>query len=227
MERKIDREQFTFYKSFFLAIHRVKSKTRRCDLYDAVCTFALTGEDMPLDDSVAGMYELMRPNLAAGRKKAKSGKAGGMAGANGKQNESKPEANGRQNESKKEDKKEKEDKNKNKCSIADDELKNFSEELRRAVQDWLAYKEEKRQPYKPTGRKALLAEIQNKAAVYGEDAVKTLIRESMSANYQGIVWDKLGKKTAAAPDAVRTASNAAPSQADMERMQRMLKRYGD
>ena len=77
-----------------------------------------------------------------------------------------------------------------------------------------------------TGWKALLAEIQNKAAVYGEDAVKTLIRESMSANYQGIVWDKLGKK-AAAPDAVRAASNAAPSQADMERMQRMLKRYGD
>lgn len=225
MERKIDREQFTFYKSFFLAIHRVKSKTRRCDLYDAVCTFALTGEDMPLDDSVAGMYELMRPNLAAGRKKAKSGKTGGMAGVNGKRNESKPEANGKQNEGKKE--KEDKDKNKNKCSIADDELKNFSEELRRAVQDWLAYKEEKRQPYKPTGRKALLAEIQNKAAVYGEDAVKTLIRESMSANYQGIVWDKLGKKAAAASDAVRAASNAAPSQADMERMQRMLKRYGD
>ena len=219
MDERIDREQFTFYKSFFLAIRRVRSKTRRCDLYDAVCAFALTGEDTPLDDSVAGLYELMRPNLAAGRKKAKSGKAGGMAEANGKQNESKTEANGKQNESKKEKE------NKNKCYInGEEELKNFSEELSRAVQDWLAYKEEKRQPYKPTGRKALLAEIQNNATQYGESAVITVIRESMSANYQGIVWDKLKNRSASKTDGNRGES--APNAADMERMQRMLKRYG-
>jgi hypothetical protein len=79
-----------------------------------------------------------------------------------------------------------------------DELSIFSDELKSAVEDWFAYKAEKRQPYRPTGRRNLLAEITNNAAKHGDASVADVIRQSMSSNYQGIVWDRLksGKPSA-------------------------------
>ena len=57
----------------------------------------------------------------------------------------------------------------------------------------------KRQGYRPTGLKALLSQIQNKAKESGEEAVAGLIRECMANGWQGIIWDRLekqGKKAA-------------------------------
>jgi len=62
--------------------------------------------------------------------------------------------------------------------------------LQEAVNNWLAYKQEKRQQYKPQGLKSLLSQVKNNADNYGEDAVIHAINESMASNYQGIVWDK-------------------------------------
>lgn len=73
----------------------------------------------------------------------------------------------------------------------------FSPKLQEAVDSWLRYKAEKRQQYKPTGQKALMAEIKNNVDTYGEDAVIELIKTCMSANWQGIIFDRL-KKTAVA-----------------------------
>ena len=67
----------------------------------------------------------------------------------------------------------------------------YNQHLLEAVQDWLAYKKERRQGYKGTGLRNLLSTIQNRVSEYGEDAVVSLIRESMAQNYQGITWDKL------------------------------------
>ena len=66
-------------------------------------------------------------------------------------------------------------------------------ELTKTLAEWLAYKQEKRQGYKPTGYKSLLTQIRNNVSQYGESAVVDLIRQSMAANWQGIVWDKLRK----------------------------------
>lgn len=62
------------------------------------------------------------------------------------------------------------------------------------VESWLAYKEERREKYKPTGLKALVSEIKNNADAYGEDAVIAVINASMSAMYKGIVFDRLKNK---------------------------------
>ena len=72
-----------------------------------------------------------------------------------------------------------------------EEMFGYNQFLLEAVNDWLAYKKEKRQNYKPVGLKTLLTTIQNNVSKYGEDAVIELIHESISANYQGITWDKL------------------------------------
>lgn len=116
----MDREQFTFYASFFRAVSRIKNKAARCDAYDAICSYALSGQAPDLDklpDAAAIAFELSKPNLDASRRKAENGKAGGKS----KQTGSKPEANQNQEqieskkENKKEDKKEKEIENE--CSL--------------------------------------------------------------------------------------------------------------
>lgn len=105
----MERTQFTFYESFFRALSRIKSKSARCDAYDALCKFALSGIEPDLDsmpESAAIALEVVLPNLAASRRKAESGRIGGKT----KQTESKTEADCNQGESKNKNK----DKNKNK-----------------------------------------------------------------------------------------------------------------
>ena len=111
----MDRTQFTFYDSFFRSISRIKNKSARCDAYDAICRYALTGEEPDMDamsDAAAIAFEGAKPNLDASRRKAESGKKGGEC----KQTESKTEANGKQTESKNKNK------NKDKCLKADFDL---------------------------------------------------------------------------------------------------------
>ena len=67
------------------------------------------------------------------------------------------------------------------------------------MEDWLQYKTEKRDPYKPQGLKSLVTEIKNNADRYGDAAVIELIRQCMSNNYRGIIFDRLKKQ----PDAER------------------------
>lgn len=82
----------------------------------------------------------------------------------------------------------------------------FSPSLSAAVEDWLAYKRERREAYKPTGLKALLTQISSAASAHGDAAVIGVIRQSMGSGYKGITFDRLRKKgepspcTPAAPD---------------------------
>lgn len=55
-----ERKQFTFYLSIFKAIRKIKKKTDRADAYDAICAYALFGEEPELEamtDSVSIAYE--------------------------------------------------------------------------------------------------------------------------------------------------------------------------
>lgn len=79
------------------------------------------------------------------------------------------------------------------------DLSAFGEELAEAVASWLAYKAENHKPYKPQGLKALITEIRNNAARYGETAVVEVIRQSMANGYQGIVFDRLRQNSTQAP----------------------------
>lgn len=108
----------------------------------------------------------------------------------------------------------------------------FQGELRLAVGEWLAYKTEKRQPYKPTGMKSLLTQIEREAKAHGEAAVATVIRESMASNYQGIVFDRLSGGTpvsATRREVQRSAGTMGahtPTRADLDRLERFRKSMG-
>lgn len=130
----MDRTQFTFYESFYKAAKRIKDPSARAEVYDAICEYALYGNEPDIDalsEMAAIAFELIKPNLDASRKKAESGKLGGTK----KQTESTFEANGskteakrkqneasekqEQTESKKENKKENKIENKKKSYDAD------------------------------------------------------------------------------------------------------------
>ena len=70
----------------------------------------------------------------------------------------------------------------------------FDEPLRSAVIQWLEYKREKRQSYKPQGLSVLIDKIHKAARKHGDRAVAEIIHESMACNYQGIMWDRIGRR---------------------------------
>lgn len=73
-----ERGQFTFYRSFYKAIKRIKDDAMRALAYDTVCAYALTGIEPDIDDMpdiVALCFELIKPNLESARRKSKGGKS--------------------------------------------------------------------------------------------------------------------------------------------------------
>lgn len=201
------RKQFTFYGSFYEAVSVIKDPEVRLQAYDAICSYALTGEDPDIDalaDAAAIAFIMAKPNLDASKQKAEAGKRGGNAStveadakqteADAKQTASKAEQSASKKESENEG--EKESESKNECySPPTPSLDDcgFSPELESAVSDWLAYKRERRENYKPIGLKSLLTQIQKAAAEHGDAAVVDIIGKSMANGYQGIVFDRLKK----------------------------------
>lgn len=137
-------------------------------------------------------------------------------GTNQKQTKNKPESNQNQNENKteqtgnekereieREKEVEGEGERENDSSISYPPLsphkgdedavreRGFCPELEEAVLSWLRYKRERREGYKPTGLAKLLTQIEHEARDYGAAAVVDVMGKSMSANYQGIIWDWL------------------------------------
>lgn len=94
-------------------------------------------------------------------------------------------------------------------------LDDFSFELREAVEDWLRYKTERRQPYKETGLKSVLTQIRKNAKLYGDTAVADVIRESMANNYQGITFDKLKKQPKLAQSVPKVEPKRTVTDADL------------
>jgi hypothetical protein len=83
--------------------------------------------------------------------------------------------------------------------------RSFSLAMKAKLDEWLTYKKERRDSYKPTGLKAFLTQVENKLKVYTESAVIALIDECMASNWKGIIWDKLKNK--ASPNQGKANSN--------------------
>lgn len=104
----MNREQFTFYRSFWDAL-RVLPKKEQLSFALALCAYALDGEEMPLSGAAAASFVLAKPVLDTARRKAESGRQGGSKPkAAGKQAQANRKQAGREKEGEKEGEKEKE-----------------------------------------------------------------------------------------------------------------------
>lgn len=70
----------------------------------------------------------------------------------------------------------------------------LSVELQAKMAEWITYKTERKEPYKETGMKSLLRQVENKSLQYGSQAVCNLIDESMANGWKGIIFDRLKQK---------------------------------
>ena len=70
----------------------------------------------------------------------------------------------------------------------------MADALKAKMCEWITYKTERKEPYKETGLKSLLRQVENKCAEYGEPAVMSLIDTCMASGWKGIIFDKLGAK---------------------------------
>ena len=81
-----------------------------------------------------------------------------------------------------------------KASVTDQELTDrFGPYLSDAVKDWINYKKERRETYKPVGLRNLLSQVERQADEHGKQAVIDVIRLSMSNGWKGIIWDRIQK----------------------------------
>ena len=69
----------------------------------------------------------------------------------------------------------------------------FSGDLKDAFDDWLAYKRERHQAYRERGLKILVSQVKKYADQFGAAETADAIRNSIANNYQGIVFDRIGK----------------------------------
>lgn len=80
------------------------------------------------------------------------------------------------------------------ASVTDRELTDrFGPYLSDAVRDWINYKKERRETYKPVGLRNLLSQVEHQAEEHGKQAVIDVIRLSMSNGWKGIIWDRIPK----------------------------------
>lgn len=70
----------------------------------------------------------------------------------------------------------------------------FTEQMESAVREWLQYKAERREGYKPTGLRNFLSQVQNKCKAYPESVIINEMRTSMANGWRGIIWERLEEK---------------------------------
>lgn len=103
---------------------------------------------------------------------------------------------------------------------------NFDYGLCIKIENWVAYKQERKEAYKEQGLKSLLTQIQKNALKYGDSAVIDLIDLSMSNGWKGIIWEKLSEPQRPAysrkPEIPKGASGVL-GDAELEAIQRVLR----
>lgn len=106
------------------------------------------------------------------------------------------------------------------------DLSCLSAALQEKLRQWLAYKQERRESYKPVGLQALVTKIKSSAEQYGDSAVCDLIDLSMSSGYQGILFDRLQKQAGKVRNGY-AGQKKEPSDWSKEAVRRMMERSGE
>lgn len=98
----MERKSFVFYASFYNSIKKIKDKSLRCDIYEAIFELALNGNNITIDNELAILaLDLIMPQITANNTKYENGKRGGRPSKNKDENEEKNQENSKNSETKK------------------------------------------------------------------------------------------------------------------------------
>ena len=70
----------------------------------------------------------------------------------------------------------------------------FSEQMKEKLFEWLRYKQEKRQGYKPIGLKNFFSRVRAMLQDYEESDILRQVDIAMTNNWQGIAFDRLERR---------------------------------
>ncbi len=90
----------------------------------------------------------------------------------------------------------------------------MTDALKAKMHEWITYKTERKEPYKETGLKSLLRQVENKAMEYGEPSIIELIDLCMASSWKGIIFEKLGAAPGTAQPIQRQAYQKKQNKAD-------------
>lgn len=90
----------------------------------------------------------------------------------------------------------------------------MTDALKAKMHEWITYKTERKEPYKETGLKSLLRQVENKAMEYGDMAIIDLIDLCMASSWKGIIFEKLGAAPGKAQPIQRQAYQKKQSKAE-------------
>lgn len=170
-------------------------------LFTSLLEYAKSGEAPQLSGNERFIFPMIRAQIDRDRAafdaesqriseaRREAGKKGGLAKAGKRGKRKQNVANVAEEKDKDKDKEEDKD---NISPLPP--LQGVSPKLQASFDDWLAYKRERREPYKPMGLKALETQVLNNAKTYGEQEVADLIRECMANGWRGIIWDRLRER---------------------------------
>ena len=179
------RNQFTFYRSWFEAIETLEPEDQRQALL-ALCDYALNGNLRDLTGAASTVVILAKPVLDTARKRAEAGSLGGKAVR--KQNASKPEAS---NSTRTRTSNRTSTSTSTNVDIREEALARLSPPLREAMEKWLCYKAERKEAYQSTGLDALIDRTVQTASRHGEQQAVEAIYNAMASGYKGIPFDRI------------------------------------
>lgn len=217
-------KSFTFYKNYYEIIKYLPDE-QKIQLYDAILEYMFDNKEPKLDGLIKGIWINLKMPLDTSKNNIENGKKGGAP--KGNSNAKKQPKNNRKTT-------EKQANNIFLFLLSNFFISNFlflnnvdKDKLKNKVEEWLKYKIERKEPYKETGFKTLLARIESATSQYGVEEIISLIDECMANNYKGIIFEKLkGKKVEKLPDWFnQTTSAEIATVEEQKEMENLLSKY--
>lgn len=94
----------------------------------------------------------------------------------------------------------------------------FPDDLREKMEEWLKYKSERRESYKPTGLHSLVEQVKKHRKQASDSQICALIDECMANGWRGIIWDKLKKAGTPQNASAKTGSYKSLDAAELEEL---------
>ena len=186
-------KSFTFYKNYYELIDNLPQEDKRLMLEVIVDYIFRDVEPIGLEKMNLAIWNNIKMPLDTSKKQALNGLRGGRPTNEEKsqtetQIETQTKAKGKANN----------------ISTFLFLLSNFNFinnniKLKDKLEEWLKYKWERKEYYKETGFKSLLARINSATSQYGVEEVINLIDECMANNYKGIIFEKLSTRKTSVP----------------------------
>ena len=168
---------FTFYFDYYNLIDTMPLEDKKA-LLVAITDYVFKDTEPVLEGHNQAIFNTLKAQLNVSKNNAKRRTEKETGSTTGKKPEAQPEENKTSILS-------------FKFYISNLDFYKDRELLRGKIEEWLKYKNERKEKYTETGFKSLLTQIQKNCETYTEEQVESLIDESMANNWRGIIFDKL------------------------------------